>query len=140
MGERKAGEISAYSMFNENYEKIAGTFGADLYEKMLRKGNKNEKIDSNTIYAGTTQTKTKAQLKSKSRQKNKRKKKQSGANTNHSHPKRMGKNANKACFCGSGLKYKKCCMQQAMDKQREKLTETDEQYYLSSDFGDTDSD
>ena len=41
-------------MFNDNFERIAGTFGADLYEKMLRKGNKNEKIVSNSIYAGTT--------------------------------------------------------------------------------------
>ena len=35
LGQRKDGEISAYSMFNENNEKIAGTFDAKYYEDML---------------------------------------------------------------------------------------------------------
>ena len=35
LGKRKEGEISAYSMFNDNNEEIAGTFGAKFYENML---------------------------------------------------------------------------------------------------------
>lgn len=138
LGTREEGEISAYSMFNNNFEKIAGTFGADLYEKMLRKGNKNEKIDSNSIYAGTTQTLTKDELNKRKRNKNSKntRKKNKNKKSLTQHPKRLAKHGNKPCMCGSGLKYKKCCMKQILAKQREKINQQleNENYYLSSDL------
>ena len=35
---RKAGEASAYSVFNENCEEIAGTFSGEKFDKQLRRG------------------------------------------------------------------------------------------------------
>ena len=144
LGTRQEGEISAYSMFNKNFEKIAGTFGADLYENMLRKGNKNEKIDSNSIYAGTTQTLTKDQLnkrKRKNRKASNKKKNKNNKKTLSQHPKRLAKHGNKPCMCGSGLKYKKCCMKEILAQQREKINQQleNENYYLSSDLDDDSS-
>merc|ERR1719340_57224 len=38
LGKRKAGEASAYSVFNENCEEIAGTFSGEKFDKQLRRG------------------------------------------------------------------------------------------------------
>ena len=36
LGTRKPGEKSAYSVFNENFEKLPGTFSSDGIDAMLR--------------------------------------------------------------------------------------------------------
>ncbi|ETO36258.1 SEC-C motif family protein [Reticulomyxa filosa] len=38
LGKRKKGELSAYSMFNHNFEQITGTFDGEFYDNMLRHG------------------------------------------------------------------------------------------------------
>lgn len=38
LGTRKAGEASAYSIFNEGFQQIAGTFGAEHMDAQLRQG------------------------------------------------------------------------------------------------------
>ena len=85
-------------MFNDNYERIAGTFDASFYENMLR-GKKNAKPTFDEINM------------------NKPKKKKKLVK----HPRRMNKSANSKCQCGSGKKYKKCCMKIKLKENREKI-------------------
>eukprot|EP01084_Bolivina_argentea_P206144 352020_1 len=101
LGKRKAGELSAYSVFNNNYEQIAGTFDASYYENMLRgKSKKNRpKLDHfNSSKSGKVK-------------KTKRIK----------HPVRMSKSGNIKCPCNSGKKYKKCCMKIKLKQKRAKM-------------------
>ena len=113
LGKRKDGEISAYSMFNSNYERIAGTFDGSFYENMLR-GKKNK----------PTFDAIKTNKKNKNKNKNKKIK----------HPKRMNKSANKLCPCGSNIKYKKCCLKIKRKQQREKIKQQmhSDRYHFSS--------
>jgi hypothetical protein len=39
LGTRKAGEASAYSVFNEGFRELPGTFNADRVDEHLRRGN-----------------------------------------------------------------------------------------------------
>ena len=79
LGQRKDGELSAYSMFNDNYERIAGTFDGQFYENMLR-GKKGK-----PTFDGPMKQKNKSQKMKKIK-----------------HPKRMNKAANAKCPCNSG--------------------------------------
>ena len=82
-------------------------------------GNENRQGMSNK-YVGTTQYKQK-------RNNNKRNK------NNIKHPKRLSKKANQNCICGSGKKYKKCCMKQEKIKRRKNnINYNDNQFYISS--------
>lgn len=98
LGRRKEGELSAYSMFNDNNERIAGTFDAQFYEDMMRGKKGNATFDGPSI---RTKTKTK-----------------SPKSKGIKHPKRMSKWGNKKCPCGSGKKYKKCCMKSKVRAQQ----------------------
>eukprot|EP01084_Bolivina_argentea_P003777 7111_1 len=99
LGKRKNGQLSAYSMFNDNYERIAGTFDGAFYEDMLR-GKK-----SKPTFDGPKKNKN------VTKQKNKRIK----------HPARLSKSGNIKCPCNSGKKYKKCCMKIKLKEKRAKI-------------------
>ncbi|ETO32416.1 hypothetical protein RFI_04699 [Reticulomyxa filosa] len=51
LGKRKKGELSAYSMFNHNFEQITGTFDGEFYDNMLRRGGSsiNKNINGHCI-------------------------------------------------------------------------------------------
>ena len=49
------------------------------------------------------------------------------------HPKRMSKKANSKCICGSGKKYKKCCMKYEKMKRQQNRQNNNEFYISSSD-------
>ncbi len=78
--ERKKGELSAYSVFNKNFESIPGSFESGipgLSKKQKKIIPKKTEEDRNKIYLYFL---------------------------------KPGKYANKSCFCDSGQKFKKCCL------------------------------
>mmetsp|Transcript_52109 Transcript_52109/g.83049 ORF Transcript_52109/g.83049 Transcript_52109/m.83049 type:complete len:170 (+) Transcript_52109:21-530(+) len=109
LGQRKDGQLSAYAMFNENYERIAGTFDSTFYEDMLR-GKK-----SKSTFDGPSSRKHKQQSNGKKLK----------------HPKRLNKSGNMKCPCGSNKKYKKCCMKLKLKEKRAKIQQ-DDMFHFSS--------
>lgn len=48
LGERKKGTLSAYSVFNKNFEKLPGTFDSDKVDEAF--GRQNMNINDNNNY------------------------------------------------------------------------------------------
>lgn len=105
LGERKEGEMSAYSIFNAGGERITGTFTAEDIDAQYRYGAgitaarappSASSLSGNIITgnAGTTAA-TRAQ--------------QTAALAGL----RLNKDGNKPCPCGSGRKLKRCCFDAA---------------------------
>ena len=103
LGKRKPWQLSAYSVFNPNFERIPGTFTAnDIYPGVnsnVRDINNNssntlntlnnssfERTDPNDSLVVTAYDKRKKLLKENKKQP-----------------------LNSVCNCGSNLKFKKCC-------------------------------
>ncbi len=108
LGQRKPGELSAYSVFNPNQERILGTMSTNdfglghnhLYEENYGNNIINNQIEqmrqlereindevNRKIHYDTKSEKRKEYLKSKAEQ-----------------------SLNSNCSCGSGKKYKNCCL------------------------------
>ena len=83
LGTRKSGSLSAYSIFNKNFEKLPGEFSAD--QMLGIREPKNNNIE-NKIYEDDGSIKFDENLFAMS-----------------------SKLANKPCPCGSEKKFKKCC-------------------------------
>jgi len=95
LGERKEGELSAYSIFNRGNERLPGTFTAEDIDAQFRSGAgvlaPAARRAAAAADAGPTQAQhVAATLALMSRL-------------------RVGKDGNKPCPCGSGRKFKKCC-------------------------------
>lgn len=84
LGKLKPGERSAYSLFNPNNEKLPGTFGTEHME-VGGLSRLHSRRGPSEPEADRLEEEYRA------------------------HPSKMG---NRLCYCGSGLKYKKCCMGQ----------------------------
>ena len=81
--QKKPGSVSAYSVFNKNFEKIAGTFTPDdlLNEMNIRKIDSNiERISKKDLFDPLKKTEEKF------------------------------KDPHEKCDCGSNKKFKNCCM------------------------------
>ena len=108
LGQRKPGELSAYSVFNPNQERILGTMSTNdfglghnhLYDENYGNNIINNQIEqmrqlereindevNKKIHYDTKSEKRKEYLKSKAEQ-----------------------SVNSNCSCGSGKKYKNCCL------------------------------
>ena len=109
LGNRKPGELSAYSMFNPNHERIMGNMiqndfrfgGNQMFENFDDNGNEN----NNPLYRMTQieneindeiNRKVKYDTKSELRKEYLKSKAE--------------KSLNSLCDCGSGKKYKNCCL------------------------------
>lgn len=86
LGEKKEGQISAYSVFNKDGYAMPGSLNAEQFENEIR---------HKTPAAGKRREEYRAD---------------DGGGTFRAHFKRKSKAANKPCVCGSGRKYKKCCL------------------------------
>lgn len=85
LGQIKPGEKSAYSIFNPNNEKLLGTFSGNEWLKP---------------FGGTAATTTPSNPEHEQDMK-------ALADSYYQHQSKM---ANKPCYCGSSLKYKRCCL------------------------------
>jgi|JI9StandDraft_2_1071091.scaffolds.fasta_scaffold110516_2 hypothetical protein len=85
LGHLKPGEKSAYSIFNPNNEKLLGTFTGNEWLRPMGNATAAE------IPSDPEHEKDLAKL----------------ADSYYQHQSKMG---NKPCYCGSNLKYKKCCL------------------------------
>jgi len=84
LGERDKKTLSAYSVFNKNFEQIPGTF--DNFVPGVKTKSGDNKLAAPTKTSGTDD-----------------------ADVIKSYYAKSSKMGNKECFCGSGLKFKKCC-------------------------------
>lgn len=92
LGKRKPGELSAYSVFNPNFERLAGTLTSDMIQPGINNNledeirNEKEVIEVEKEIILTKHETNKMKIKEKAKQ-----------------------TLNSLCNCGSGIKYKRCC-------------------------------
>ena len=84
LGQRPKGTLSAYSVFNENFEELPGTFSEHIPGVKTRVRENTQKVVNKT---NDDETKI-----------------------IESYFAKESKMANAICFCGSQLKFKKCCI------------------------------
>jgi len=84
LGERDKKTLSAYSVFNKNFEQIPGTF--DNFVPGVKTKSGSSKLAAPVRSSGTDD-----------------------ADVIKSYYAKSSKMGNKECYCGSGLKFKKCC-------------------------------
>mmetsp|Transcript_71226 Transcript_71226/g.82850 ORF Transcript_71226/g.82850 Transcript_71226/m.82850 type:complete len:190 (+) Transcript_71226:38-607(+) len=95
LGKRKEGSLSAYSIFNKGTQRLLGTFAHDAIDRQFG-GRVNEEE-----YEETKKESQKPSLR-------------------ETKFNEMSKMSNKACYCGSGKKYKKCCYWRELRAREEK--------------------
>eukprot|EP00455_Lapot_gusevi_P040232 TRINITY_DN4543_c0_g1_i1.p1 TRINITY_DN4543_c0_g1~~TRINITY_DN4543_c0_g1_i1.p1 ORF type:complete len:158 (-),score=12.64 TRINITY_DN4543_c0_g1_i1:195-668(-) len=96
---QKPGQLSAYSVFNKDAKKMAGSLDASQFEREIRhQSTRWEEEDDETPVDDSKAPQM---------------------------PKRLSKLANKPCPCGSGKKFKKCCSPQTGIKGNENDEEDD---------------
>jgi hypothetical protein len=49
LGQRQKGELSAYSVFNKEFQSLLGTITAEQFEKEIRHENANQRYENNNI-------------------------------------------------------------------------------------------
>ena len=106
-GERKPWELSAYSVFNPNFERIPGTFSADQFQPGLRMNNRNEPEEDfdNPEFNEEIEREMNRKITYDTKAENKKRKMKEVAT----------QPLNSACSCGSGKKYKNCCLKKVND-------------------------
>jgi len=94
LGQRKKGELSAYSVFNEGGKKLLGTFNSNQLDPRYR-NRRGQNEDDAGEYAGLYDDDDDGEHDGPQLQKTKLNK--------------VSKMSNQPCYCGSGKKFKKCC-------------------------------
>lgn len=104
LGKRLPGTLSAYSVFNKNYEKLLGTFSSEEVEKQLI--NRQNFSDENIIKEKKNNMTEEEEFEMMEKIKK-------------DYEKNLSKMGNKLCYCGSEKKYKKCCYLREMRRKEE---------------------
>ncbi len=104
LGERKSWELSAYSIFNPNFERIPGSINSNNFNGILNIGNNNNFIQDNIQQLNNFNNEIENELNRKieydTKSENKKRKLKEIAK----------QSLNSICYCGSGKKYKNCCL------------------------------
>ena len=104
LGERKPWELSAYSIFNPNFERIPGSINSNNFNGILNIGNNNNFIQDNIQQLNNFNNEIENELNRKieydTKSENKKRKLKEIAK----------QSLNSLCYCGSGKKYKNCCL------------------------------
>ncbi len=104
LGERKSWELSAYSIFNPNFERIPGSINSNNFNGILNIGNNNNFIQDNIQQLNNFNNEIENELNRKieydTKSENKKRKLKEIAK----------QSLNSLCYCGSGKKYKNCCL------------------------------
>lgn len=102
LGKRAPGTLSAYSIFNKNHEKLLGTFDAQEVDKQFANRLNDDRSDIIHKKHNENDDDYEVLLKIK-----------------ESYEKNQSKFANQPCYCGSQIKYKKCCYWRELKKKEE---------------------
>ena len=107
LGERKSWELSAYSIFNPNFERIPGSINSENFNGMgiLNIGNNNnnliqDNIDRLNNFNNEIENELNRKIQYDTKSENKKRKLKEIAK----------QSLNSICYCGSGKKYKNCCL------------------------------
>ena len=107
LGERKPWELSAYSIFNPNFERIPGSINSENFNGMgiLNIGNNNnnliqDNIDRLNNFNNEIENELNRKIEYDTKSENKKRKLKEIAK----------QSLNSLCYCGSGKKYKNCCL------------------------------
>ena len=107
LGERKPWELSAYSIFNPNFERIPGSINSENFNGMgiLNIGNNNnnliqDNIDRLNNFNNEIENELNRKIQYDTKSENKKRKLKEIAK----------QSLNSLCYCGSGKKYKNCCL------------------------------
>ena len=107
LGERKPWELSAYSIFNANFERIPGSINSENFNGMgiLNIGNNNnnliqDNIDRLNNFNNEIENELNRKIQYDTKSENKKRKLKEIAK----------QSLNSLCYCGSGKKYKNCCL------------------------------
>ena len=117
LGKRKEGTLSAYSVFNKGTQRLLGTFAHDAIDQQFG----GRLIDEDEF------------------EEEKKKREAQNAKLRETRFNAMSKMSNKACYCGSGKKYKKCCYWREL-RAREEKYKPKPQNVAPQDISDSDSD
>ena len=105
LGERKSWELSAYSIFNPNFERIPGSINSNNFNGILNIGNNNNNFIQDNIqqlnnYNNEIENELNRKIEYDTKSENKKRKLKEIAK----------QSLNSICYCGSGKKYKNCCL------------------------------
>ena len=105
LGERKPWELSAYSIFNPNFERIPGSINSNNFNGILNIGNNNnnliqDNIDRLNNFNNEIENELNRKIQYDTKSENKKRKLKEIAK----------QSLNSLCYCGSGKKYKNCCL------------------------------
>ena len=107
LGERKPWELSAYSIFNPNFERIPGSINSENFNGMgiLNIGNNNnnliqDNIDRLNNFNNEIENELNRKIQYDTKSENKKRKLKEIAK----------QSLNSLCYCGCGKKYKNCCL------------------------------
>ena len=105
LGERKPWELSAYSIFNPNFERIPGSINSNNFNGILNIGNNNnnliqDNIDRLNNFNNEIENELNRKIQYDTKIENKKRKLKEIAK----------QSLNSLCYCGSGKKYKNCCL------------------------------
>ena len=103
LGERKPGELSAYSVFNPNQERIYG-FNNDIMGQNPFNIVNNERINNELEHMRQIEREINEELNRKVKSETKNELRKEYLRTKAEYP------LNSNCKCGSGKKYKNCCL------------------------------
>ena len=105
LGERKSWELSAYSIFNPNFERIPGSINSNNFNGILNIGNNNNNLIQDNIqqlnnFNNEIENELNRKIEYDTKSENKKRKLKEIAK----------QSLNSLCYCGSGKKYKNCCL------------------------------
>ena len=105
LGERKPWELSAYSIFNPNFERIPGSINSNNFNGILNIGNNNNNFIQDNIqqlnnFNNEIENELNRKIEYDTKSENKKRKLKEIAK----------QSLNSLCYCGSGKKYKNCCL------------------------------
>ena len=105
LGERKSWELSAYSIFNPNFERIPGSINSNNFNGILNIGNNNNNFIQDNIqqlnnFNNEIENELNRKIEYDTKSENKKRKLKEIAK----------QSLNSLCYCGSGKKYKNCCL------------------------------
>ena len=105
LGERKPWELSAYSIFNPNFERIPGSINSNNFNGILNIGNNNNNLIQDNIqqlnnFNNEIENELNRKIEYDTKSENKKRKLKEIAK----------QSLNSLCYCGSGKKYKNCCL------------------------------
>ena len=107
LGERKPGELSAYSIFNPNHERILGSMSSDdfgMRQNQIFDDFGNEGVNNNLEQMRQIEREINEEVNRKIHYDTKSELRKEYLKTKAEQP------LNSNCSCGSGKKYKNCCL------------------------------